>query len=58
MDNLVEQKDKLGERIFEYYEGGDGWGKKKGMHWKTYNRLYVRYQLLEQKWNQYIVSSL
>ncbi|MEH6814780.1 MAG: hypothetical protein V7677_19775, partial [Motiliproteus sp.] len=40
---LISQKHKLGERIFEHYDHGDGWGKKKGMHWKTFNRLHARY---------------
>lgn len=43
MDKLIDQKHKLGERIFEYYEYGEGWGKKKGMHWKTFDRLHARY---------------
>lgn len=50
VSRLIAQKYKLGERIFEYYEYGDGWGKKKGMHWLTFNRLHRKYKALEQKW--------
>jgi hypothetical protein len=30
LNRSASQKYKLGERIFEYYEYGDGWGKRKG----------------------------
>lgn len=46
-DRLITQKHKLGERVFEHYEYGEGYGKKKGMHWKTYERLHKRYQAKE-----------
>jgi hypothetical protein len=45
LDRLIDQKHKLGARIFEHYDG-DGWLKKKGMHWKTFERLEQRYQWL------------
>ena len=54
MTNVISQKDKLGERIFEHYDCGEGWGKKKGLHWKTFNRLHARYQALENQWVQYM----
>lgn len=50
INNLISQKHKLGARIFEYYEYGEGWGKKKGMHWKTFNRLQDKYLRLERSW--------
>jgi hypothetical protein len=50
MNNVISQKHKLGERIFEHYDCGEGWGKKKGLHWKTFNRLHARYQALENQW--------
>jgi len=50
MDNLMDKKHALGKRIFEYYEYGEGWGKKKGMHWKTYNKLKSDYKKIEQQW--------
>jgi len=43
IDRIISQKHKLGERIFEYYEHGEGFGKKKGMHRKTFDRLHTRY---------------
>jgi hypothetical protein len=48
ISRLIAQKHKLGERIFERYEYGEGWGKKKGMHWRTFERLLARYEQLEQ----------
>jgi hypothetical protein len=42
----------LGERIFEPYEGQQGWCKKKGMHWKTFHRLHAQYLSLEKRWYQ------
>ena len=45
---LIEQKHKLGKRIFEYYEFGEGWEKKKWMRWKTFDRLYNRYRSLDR----------
>ncbi|WP_145999048.1 hypothetical protein [Oceanicoccus sp. KOV_DT_Chl] len=33
-ERITSQLHKIGERIFEYYEYGKGYGKKKGMHWK------------------------
>lgn len=57
-DNLINQKHKLGERIFEHYENGNGWGKKKGMHWQTFTRLHDRYQYLEQQWIKHLAKHL
>jgi len=53
MEKLLDQKDMLGKRIFEYYEYGEGWGKKKGMHWSTFDRLHVKYKALEKAWREY-----
>ena len=58
MNRLIEQKHKLGERIFEHYEHGEGWGKKKGMHWTTFHRLHARYEALEQQWIKGIAAHL
>jgi hypothetical protein len=52
LDRVITRKHKLGERIFEQYKNGRGFGKKKGMHWKTYNRLYAEYLALEKAWFQ------
>lgn len=43
-DRLIRQKHKLGNKLFESYEYGEGWNKKKGMHWKTFDRLNEKYQ--------------
>lgn len=56
LDCLVRGMHKLGDQIFEHYEYGEGWGKKKGMHWKTYNRLLAQYERLDAQWGQIIVS--
>jgi hypothetical protein len=58
MNNVISQKHKLGERIFEHYDCGEGWGKKKGLHWKTFNRLHARYQALENQWVRYMGQHL
>jgi len=50
INNAISQKHKLGRRIFEHYENGKGFGKKKGMHWSTYYRLHAKYQRYEQQW--------
>ena len=47
INNLITQKHKLGSRIFNAYEFGTGSGKKKGMHWSTFNRLNSRFESLE-----------
>lgn len=57
-DNVLSQKHKLGERIFDRYEGGRGYGKKKGMHWKTYRRLHSKYEVLEQAWCKKMIEYL
>ncbi len=58
MGNLIIQQHKLGRRIFEHYEYGEGWGKKKGMHWTTYERLYKDYMRLDQIWYDHMISCL
>ena len=49
-DRIIARKHELGTKIFETYESGRGFGKKKGMHWKTFNKHYVKYRSLEQQW--------
>ncbi len=51
LDQLIDQKHKLGNRIFEDYDGY-GWRKRKGMHQKTFDRLYLKYQWLDIKINE------
>ena len=58
MGNLISQQHKLGRRIFKHYEYGEGWGKKKGMHWKTFHRLLKRYERLDNKWNEQVAKHL
>ena len=47
LDRVLRRKHKIGERIFDDYENGFGWRKKKGMHQKTFNRFYAEYRRLE-----------
>lgn len=54
LDQLIDQKHKLGKRIFEDYDGY-GWRKRKGMHQKTFDRLHLKYQWLDIKINEGIV---
>ena len=46
VERLIAKQHKLGERIFDEYEYGEGFGKKKGMHWQTFHTLYEQYQQL------------
>ncbi len=46
LERLIDQKHKLGYRIFEDYDG-EGWMKKKGMHKKVFNRLNLKYRQLD-----------
>lgn len=48
LDRIIDKKHKLGERIFEYYEYGEGFGKKKGMHWKKFRQSHLKYKTLEK----------
>lgn len=48
IDRLIEKKHKLGKQIFQDYDG-DGWRKRKGMHQKTFDRLYLKYRWLDMK---------
>lgn len=54
MDRVISSKHKLGARIFEDYENGEGWRKKKGMHQKTFDRLLKRYLKHEQVISDYM----
>lgn len=55
-DRLISAKHKLGERIFEVYEHGEGWFKKKGMHQSTFDRLRFKYDWLDMKVNEALIS--
>jgi len=46
LDQLIDQKHKLGNRIFEDYDGY-GWRRRKGMHQKTFDRLYEKFWRLD-----------
>jgi len=46
LDRLIDQKHKLGDRIFEDYDGY-GWRRRKGMHKRTFDRLYEQYWRLD-----------
>ncbi len=50
-DRLYSKKHALGEEIFQIYEGGEGYFKKKGMHYKTFNRKLIEYRMLESRVN-------
>lgn len=47
LDRLNSKKDKIAKRIFEDYKDGRGWLKKKGMHQKTFDKLYKEYRQLD-----------
>ena len=47
-DRVFTKKHELGAQIFEHYQNGDGWQKKKGMHWKTFHKKYSEYNRLRE----------
>jgi hypothetical protein len=54
LDRIRIAKEKIGDRIFEDYDGGWGERKKKWLHQKTFDREYRRFQALDDQWeNQY-----
>ncbi len=55
LNRLIDQMHKLGYRIFEDYDG-HGWRKKKGMHQKTFDRLYLKYRWLDMKIDEEIFA--
>lgn len=50
IDRLISQKHKLGDKIFENFDG-DGYRKRKGMHQKTFDRLLTHYLEIEGQIN-------
>jgi hypothetical protein len=38
------------------HEGDDVLDKKKGIHWKTFKRLHVKYQNYEQQWYREVLD--
>ena len=55
INRLIDQKHKLGYRIFAEYDGC-GWGKRKGMHHSIFNRLYKKYCAIDSEIDQMIGS--
>jgi len=49
IERLIHKKHKLGRRIYEIYEGGTGWKRKKGMHSTTFDVLQRRYFDLDER---------
>ena len=52
LDRLRIAKDKIGERIFEEYDGEWGCRKKRGMHQATFDRGYSRFLALSEQWDR------
>ena len=49
LDRLINKKHKLGEKIFEGYENGFDWTKKKHMHQRTFLKLSERYHRIDEQ---------
>lgn len=47
LDKLSDARHKLGARIFADWDGSEGWRKRKGMHWRTFERHHQTYRALE-----------
>ncbi len=58
IDRVFSKKHKLGAKIFENYDNGYGWLKKKGMHWKTFERHYRKYQRVNQQVEDITINML
>jgi hypothetical protein len=52
LDKLLEGKRRIGARIFEHWNGVDGWPKRKGVHWTIFERELRRYRDTEARWSQ------
>lgn len=50
LDQLHGARCKIGERIFQNWDGNGGWLKRKGMHWTTFSREHQKYKQLEDAW--------
>jgi len=55
---LVRRRNELGKRLFANFSGARGWGKRPGMHWKTYYRLLSEYEAIEQRWCAAVMNEL
>ncbi len=55
---LYTRKHKLGAKTFANYEFGEGWGKPKGQHWKTFEKNKAKYDRAEQKVNGHLLGFL
>jgi hypothetical protein len=52
LDKLRDARDKLGARVFEDWDGSHGWRKRKGMHWRTFERERLRFREIDMAWNK------
>lgn len=55
-DRCIARRHKIGQMIFAKYVNGEGYGKKKGMHWKTFMRNLNEYHRLDQEWMREIAD--
>ena len=58
VDRLRNKRDKLGERIFDNFNGDYGTLKKKGMHQRTFDLLLQQYRQLDNRYHQTFESEL
>lgn len=58
IDRVIAKKHQLGEQIFERYEYGEGWQKKKGVHHKTFGIKLVKYRELSQILDTYVLENI
>lgn len=55
-DRCLTRRHKIGQKIFARYANGEGFGKRKGMHWKTFMENLEEYHRLDQEWMREIVD--
>ncbi len=58
IDRVISKKHELGEQIFERYEYGEGWQKKKGMHQTIFDKKLTEYKSLSTTVNAYSAKLL
>lgn len=54
LDRMIRARNKLEDKIFDE----TGYQKKKGMHWKTFDKLYLKYRWLGMKIDEGVIFKL
>lgn len=55
---LYTRRHKLGNKTFSHYKYGEGWGKPKGQHWKTFDRKLAKYKKADRAVTGHLLAFL